>query len=127
MKCKRCGSHLNTRGYCWDETCPFSDHQPKCKAGWNGHPQHDPNPKDDYKPIPCTCEFLCVEYDRSYCGGDYKGVGEFVLIPLTAIRKKDGVDAVDNAFQKATGLNAMRIIHYSQDEVYDKDGKLKLT
>jgi hypothetical protein len=55
VSCKRCGSRINTQGYCSDLTCPFSDHKQPCDAGWNGHAEKDPNPNDDTAPIRCTC------------------------------------------------------------------------
>jgi uncharacterized CHY-type Zn-finger protein len=53
--CGRCGSQLDSQGYCKDLTCPFNDHLQSCNAGWNGHSERDPNPNDDTKQIPCTC------------------------------------------------------------------------
>jgi len=37
--CTRCDTPLNAKGYCKDETCPFSDHLQSCPAGWTGHPE----------------------------------------------------------------------------------------
>jgi len=55
MVCQRCGSEV-IDGKCVDETCPFSDHDQSCKAGWSGHPEMDPHPRDDDRPMPCTCK-----------------------------------------------------------------------
>jgi len=38
-ECKRCGSELR-KGYCVDETCPFSDRPQSDPEGWHGHPDH---------------------------------------------------------------------------------------
>ena len=65
--------------------------------------------------------FVRVEYDRAYCGGDYKGTGEFALLPLSQCRGENGIE---RAFEQQTGLSEMRIIHYSPDELYTEDGKL---
>ena len=53
--CARCGSEIWDDGRCEDETCPFSDHDQSCLAGWSGHPEKDPHPTDDTAPLPCTC------------------------------------------------------------------------
>jgi hypothetical protein len=39
-ECQRCGSPLDDEGFCTDETCPFSDHDQSCLAGFMGHPDH---------------------------------------------------------------------------------------
>ena len=70
-----------------------------------------------------------VEYDPLYTGGDYAGVGEFVLIPLSLIEEfskqdPDGEDGVHLAFTKVTKLDGMHIVHYSLDEHYNQDGEL---
>ena len=54
MHCKRCGSDVKNNR-CTDQTCPFSDHDQDCRAGWNGHPSVDPLPDDDTAPLQCTC------------------------------------------------------------------------
>lgn len=36
--CQRCGTDLDTKGHCKDETCPFSDCKQDDKKGWTGHP-----------------------------------------------------------------------------------------
>lgn len=70
-----------------------------------------------------------VEYDPLYTGGDYAGVGESVLIPLSLIEEfskqdPDGNDGVHLAFTKVTKLDGMHIVHYSLDEHYNQDGEL---
>jgi hypothetical protein len=64
--------------------------------------------------------FYKVEFDPSFYGGDYKDVGNFVLIPA------DLVDQVgmDKAFEKTTGHVAANIVHYSESEMYCADGEL---
>lgn len=51
-QCVRCGTDLED-DLCGDETCPFSDHEQTCMVGWSGHPERDPNHKDDGVG-PCT-------------------------------------------------------------------------
>jgi hypothetical protein len=46
-ECQRCNNKLND-GLCCDETCPFSEHQQTCPAGWEGHPKHATGP--------CNCQ-----------------------------------------------------------------------
>jgi hypothetical protein len=46
--CVRCGSDLDADCTCVDCTCPFSDHDQNCPAGWQGHPEH--------KSGPCNCK-----------------------------------------------------------------------
>ena len=60
--------------------------------------------------------FVQVEYDPNYTGGDYDGVGQFVLVPT-------GVKSIEQAFERMTGLNRKHIVHYCPDELYDKDGE----
>jgi hypothetical protein len=72
---------------------------------------------------------LRVEYDPLYTGGDYNGVGKFVLIPLSLIEEfakqdPDGDDGVELAFTKVTKLDCMHIVHYTLDEQYNQDGEL---
>lgn len=52
-ECERCCSDLDDNGRCEDLTCPFSDHDQDCPAGWNGHPLH----------IGYTC-IGCQKYER---------------------------------------------------------------
>lgn len=73
--------------------------------------------------VPC----VQVEYDSAFWGGDYDGVGKFVLIPLSligeyAMQSPDGNDGVELAFTKITTLDSVHIIHYTLDELYDQDG-----
>jgi hypothetical protein len=38
-------------------------------AGFNGHPEIDPYPDDDDKPIPCTCEHTTLKtFVCEFCG-----------------------------------------------------------
>jgi hypothetical protein len=59
--------------------------------------------------------FIRVEYDPNFCGGNYSGVGKFVLLP-------SDTENVEEAFEKKTGLPHCCIVHYSEDELYDEDG-----
>ncbi len=73
--------------------------------------------------VPC----VKVEYDLSFWGGDYEGVGQFVHIPLSlidecALQDPDGDDGVELAFTKTTKQDSVHIIHYSLDELYDQGG-----
>jgi len=66
-----------------------------------------------------------VEYDPEFAGGDYNGVGSYVLIPLSDIDARGGGDdAVQEAFSAQTNLPADCIIHFTQDELYDKSGRM---
>ena len=66
-------------------------------------------------------KFTRVEFDLNYGGGNYSGVGTFVLIPWSVIRSSESVEA---AFTKHTGHDPAHIIHYTSDEVYDAKGEL---
>lgn len=73
--------------------------------------------------VPC----VRVEYDPSFWGGDYDGVGQFVHIPLSlieecALQDPDGDDGVELAFTKCTTQDCIHIIHYTPDELYDQRG-----
>lgn len=61
-------------------------------------------------------EYVKVEWDPEYNGGDYSGVGNFALIPVC--------DDVPAAFEKQTGHPRVHIVHYSEDELHDGDGNL---
>jgi len=69
-----------------------------------------------------------VEYDMAFWGGDYDGVGDFILIPLALVDSMRGIttddDLVDMAFRKTTCQDSAHIIHYSLDELYDQDGEI---
>lgn len=39
--CERCGSEIDSSGFCEDVTCPFSDHLQGDPSGWIGHPEHE--------------------------------------------------------------------------------------
>lgn len=59
--------------------------------------------------------FIQVEYDPQYEGGSYSSVGQFVLIP-------SGTKDIERVFERKTKLSRRRIVHYSPDELYDKNG-----
>lgn len=73
--------------------------------------------------LPC----VRVEYDPAFWGGDFDGVGQFVLIPLRDVVAFAMVtsrnDAVEKAFRKLTNQDSVHIIHYSLDELYDQCGE----
>ena len=63
-----------------------------------------------------------VEYDTSFFGGDYSGVGNMVYIPDDddfGLR----VD-IKEVFQRMTGIDPVHIVHVSLDEEYTFDGEL---
>jgi len=65
------------------------------------------------------CRF---EHDISYHGGDYNLVGNFVLINWDLIEKFGH----EEAFEKATGISKIHIIHYISNEgltLDDSDGE----
>jgi hypothetical protein len=64
--------------------------------------------KNDY------CKF---EYDINFYGGDYNDVGEFVLINWNLIDEFGH----ELAFEKATGLSRVHIIHYIINEALNKE------
>ncbi len=79
--------------------------------------------------------YVQVEYDTTYTGGDYNGVGSFVYIPEKLIEAahtelskigapSDYEDALHLAFRKQTHLDSMHIVHYDSDERYTQDGEL---
>lgn len=69
--------------------------------------------KDDDK------HFIQVEYDKTFFGGDYSGVGDYALIHVSLVKPYGGVPA---AFKAETGIDTVHIIHYSEDQLYDKNG-----
>jgi len=64
--------------------------------------------------------FLKVEFDRNYSGGDFSGVGEFVLLPVVAV----DVAGLHRVFHQVTNLNPNKIVHYSPDDLYNATGEL---
>lgn len=59
-----------------------------------------------------------VEYDTSFFGGDYSGVGNMVYIP-----SDDDID-IREMFQRMTGIDPVHIVHIPLDETYTIDGEL---
>jgi len=71
---------------------------------------------EQYKPEDYAneTEFLKVEYDLDYCGGNYSGSGEMVDVPFS-LCVKYGIEA---AFELTTELQRVNIIKaYSQELV----------
>jgi len=75
---------------------------------------NDPNKNVD--------RYIQVEYDLSYTGGDYNGVGQFALIPVALINTMQG--DVKEAFREHTKLDPSHIVHYTSDEVFNANGDL---
>ena len=71
---------------------------------------------------PRTIPHTRVEYDPTFYGGDYHGTGTHALIPHAIIDNLNG--DVEEAFRCETGLDPCHIVHYTQDEVYDRHGNL---
>lgn len=73
-------------------------------------------------------QYVRVEYDPLYTGGDYSGTGQFAYLPMDlveAFAKEDqGGDGVELAFAKMTKLDSMHIVHYSLDERYNQHEEL---
>ena len=64
-------------------------------------------------------KYFQVEFDNSFHGGDYAGVGEFVLVPFDLLESEG---SPERAFTRFTGKDSRHIVHYTLDEVYDRDG-----
>lgn len=60
-----------------------------------------------------------VEFDLTYSGGNYGGIGEMAWVPCKLIDDCDG--EVEVAFQKLTGISPLHIVHYSDAEVPEND------
>jgi hypothetical protein len=65
-------------------------------------------------PVP----YVEFEYDTDYCGGNYSGVGQFVLVSLASINRY----GFERAFELRTGLSRHFIVRYSPDELKDANG-----
>ena len=63
-------------------------------------------------------EYLMVEYDLAYAGGDYDKTGEEVAIPVSLIDACGG--DVEAAFERLTGHDRRHIIHYG-NEVFSRE------
>jgi hypothetical protein len=61
--------------------------------------------------------FIRVEYDLNYAGGDYSQVGDFAYVPADC-------GDVEEEFEKVTGYDRIHMIHYSPDELYDEQHDL---
>lgn len=66
-----------------------------------------------------TLPHFRVEWDIGYWGGDYYGVGQFVLIPVALVYV---FNSPEEAFEKFTGNSRSHIIHYTLDEEFFPDG-----
>jgi hypothetical protein len=64
--------------------------------------------------------YIRVEYDKSFSGGDYSGVGTFAFVPQSLVSELGSVEA---AFEKAAGVNRIHMIHYTVDVLYDAQGR----
>ncbi len=80
--------------------------------------------------LPFSQKFLRVEYDPTFFGGEYHGVGEFDLISfdlLDELKRREGLDdgqAVQVAFvERHPTLNCLNIIHYTFDEPKNVEGQ----
>ena len=74
-----------------------------------------------FNPVnPNEVEFIEVEYDTDYYGGDYSDVGQTAMIPAD-LAERIGMGM---AFRQTTGFDPIHIIHYSPDKRYNKDGDL---
>ena len=62
--------------------------------------------------------FVQVEFDRSYTGGDYDKVGEFLLLEEEGLTDEN----LPERFEAKTGLGPEHIIHYTFDELFDANG-----
>ena len=60
-----------------------------------------------------------VEYDLSFTGGEYNGVGQFAYVPLSLV--DEGLSP-EEAFTRHTGLAAVHLIHYALDEPVTAEG-----
>lgn len=62
-------------------------------------------------------EFIEVEYDEEYTGGNYSDVGNHTYIPVSL------VDAIglEHAFKEITGIDPIHIVSYNEDERYTCD------
>lgn len=60
-----------------------------------------------------------VEWDRSYWGGDYSGVGRFAYLPFNGLTDEN----LPERFREVTGHDPVHIIHYTFDELYDEHGE----
>lgn len=72
-----------------------------------------------------------VEWSPNFFGGDFSDVGQFVYIPYQQMvnlknnRPKWNMDKVVKVlFESITGRHHRHIVHFSLDDVYDKDGEL---
>ncbi len=79
-----------------------------------------PTPPELLEP-PKVEQYIQVEFDEEFFGGDYSGVGNFAFVKLIDV---NGLGSVEAAFKQTTGIETIHIIHYSEDELYDANGHL---
>lgn len=60
-----------------------------------------------------------VEYDEDFWGGDYDGVGDLIYVKMS---EADRLGSVEAAFKALIGIDAVHMIHYSEDELFDIKG-----
>lgn len=53
-------------------------------------------------------EFIRVEYDLEYSGGNYVGTGSIIQVPSNLVAKM----GMHNAFKETTGYDPIHIVHY---------------
>jgi hypothetical protein len=61
-------------------------------------------------------EFIEVEYDTAYEGGDYSDVGDFAYIPARLV---DEI-GMEKAFQRTTTHDPKHIIHWTENATIDR-------
>lgn len=66
-------------------------------------------------------QYIRVEYDEDFFGGDYSKTGSFAFVSLFDVNSLGSVGA---AFKASVGIETIHIVHYSSDELYDADGEL---
>ncbi len=76
------------------------------------------DPGDAPEEFEVEVSHIKVEYDLKFYGGGYAGVGQFVYINASLCAEI----GVQQAFQQETSVSPCHIIHYSEDELFTKDG-----
>lgn len=75
-----------------------------------------------------SARHIRFEYDLTFMGGDYSGVGNFAYVPLRAVieasvNADSSGDSMLEAFRKHTGIDPVHVVNYTSDEEFSSEGE----
>ena len=68
-------------------------------------------------------KFIRIEYDETFFGGNYSGVGNFFYMGYE-LPELNPNDSIEELFEKITDINKKHVVFYTVDELYNGKGEL---